>query len=124
MSVTIALIATSLFNLLVGEQTWYYSRWLLMIGTIAALYCIQFGIMNRLEWKGAISYNIAEFVFWYVGLGAYLFGSGWMSIRLQNLVVYTGIMILSSLTLNRYHQVQVQLCAEEINKALEDEQKN
>lgn len=117
-SVTIVLIVTSIFNLLAGDDIWYYAEWLLMIGTMFVLYAIQFGTIERFEFKTAIGYYAAGFFVWYAGLGVYLFGTGWMGFYLKNVIVYTVIMIVVFILLRKYNQIYIRFQSDEINQRL------
>lgn len=121
-SVTLTLIVTCLFNLISHTDIWYYSHWLILIATIAALYAVQFGVVEKIEFKSARMYHLTIFAVWYAGLFAFLFGTGWMGFRIQNIMIFTAVFFLCFILLQRYSRHRIQLQADEINRILKEHQ--
>ncbi|MCH5251823.1 MAG: hypothetical protein J1F22_02515 [Lachnospiraceae bacterium] len=123
MGVTAVLITTSAFNIFAGENTWYYMEWLLMAAVIFILYSIQFGVLEHIEFKTTGGYYTAEFLFWYIGFGVFLFGTGWTGFCGKNVLIYTGIVMAVSIALHMYSKIYLRIQADEINRLLEDYRK-
>lgn len=119
MGTTLALLVTAIYNLIVGMDVRYYTNWLILICGIFLLYGIQFGVIERLEFKNSILYYVVVYAVWYLGLGTVLVITGWMGFGRKNMVIYTLVMTICYVLLYRYSFKKTQIAADEINALIE-----
>ena len=92
---------------------------LLMVIGIAVISVIEFGVLERIEFRRVRSYYICSFVTWYLGMGAVVFGTGWMGLHAANVLQYTVITMVVYGAVTSMNIKKTERDAQEINELIQ-----
>ena len=82
------------------------------------LSCLEFYLYNRKHFQSYKVLLITSVLTWYIGIGASMILTGWMSPHLSNLIIYTIEFALVYYGFICYNSYRLKKDAEEINEAL------
>ncbi|WP_148409715.1 DUF3021 family protein [Murimonas intestini] len=118
--VTLTLIIISISNLIFGGgDLSVYIMFLQIAGCFFVLSCVEYFILEKIEFNSSVSYNAASFFTWYLMLGVCNFGFGWSGASWKNVVVYTLLFTAFFICIQKYSYYRLRRSAEEINRLLE-----
>lgn len=96
-----------------------FIKLLIIIGGAFLLNCVEYYILNSVWHSSARKGLFFSCLTWYIGVGALMLLSGWMSFSLANLFAFTVDFLLVYFLITWYNIYRLKMDAEEINRYLE-----
>ncbi len=117
---TIAFILISaIYNIIENSPSkLLFIKLLIIIAGAFLLNCVECYILNSVWQSSAKRGLFFSCLTWYVGVGAMMLFSGWMSFSLQNLIAFTIDFIVVYILITWYNVYRLKMDAEEINRYL------
>ena len=118
---TIALILiTAIYNIIQNSpEKLLYINLLIIIGGGFLLNCVEYYILTSVWQTSAKKGLLFSCLTWYVGVGALMLITGWVSFSVLNLISFTLDFLIAYLVITRYNIYRLKMDAEEINRYLE-----
>ena len=118
---TIALILISaIYNIIQDSPSkLFYITLLAIIGGAFLLNCVEYYILAPVWQNSAKRGLFFSCLTWYVGIGALMLFTGWVSFSLPNLIAFTVDFFIVYFLITWYNIYRLKMDAEEINRYLE-----
>jgi len=118
---TMALILiTAIYNIIRNSpEKLLFINLLIIIGGGFLLGCVEYFILPSVWQASAKKGLFFSCLTWYVGVGALMLVTGWVSFSVPNLIAFTLDFLIAYLVITRYNVYRLKMDAEEINLYLE-----
>ncbi len=118
---TIALILISaIYNIIENSPSkLFFTTLLAIMGGGFLLNCVEYYILPSVWQASAKKGLFFSCLTWYVGIGALMHFTGWVSFSLPNLIAFTVDFIIVYFLITRYNIYRLKMDAEEINRYLD-----
>jgi len=118
---TIALILiTAIYNIIRNSpEKLLFINLLIIIGGGFLLGCVEYFILPSVWQVSAKKGLLFSCLTWYLGVGALMLVTGWVSFSVPNLIAFTLDFLIAYLVITRYNVYRLKMDAEEINLYLE-----
>ena len=118
---TIALILISaIYNIVANSPSkLFYLTLLAIMGGAFLLNCVEYYLLPSVWQRSTRCGLFFSCLTWYVGVGALLFFSGWISFSVPNLILFTVDFVIVYFLITWYNIYRLKMDAEEINRYLE-----
>ena len=118
---TMALILiTAIYNIIRNSpEKLLFINLLIIIGGGFLLSCVEYFILPSVWQASAKKGLFFSCLTWYVGVGALMLVTGWVSFSVPNLIAFTLDFLIVYLVITRYNIYRLKMDAEEINRYLE-----
>ena len=123
---TIALILiTAIYNIIGNSpEKLLFINLLIIMGGGFLLNCVEYYILPPVWQASAKKGLFFSCLTWYVGVGAMMLVTGWVSFSVPNLIAFTLDFLIAYLVITRYNIYRLKMDAEEINRYLEKRNAN
>ena len=117
---TIALILISaIYNIIDNSPSKIlFIKLLVLIAGAFLLNCVEYYILNSIWQTSAKKGMVFSCLTWYIGIGALMLISGWISFSLTNLIAFTVEFFIVYCLFTWYNIYRLKMDAEEINRYL------
>lgn len=118
---TIAVILISaVYNIIENspEKLLFIKLLILMAGAFL-LSCVEYYLLNSLWLASTKKGLFFSCLTWYIGVGALMYFTGWVSFSLQNLIAFTVEFLIVYFLFTWYNMYRLKMDAKEINRYLE-----
>lgn len=118
---TMALILiTAIYNITRNSpEKLLFINLLIIIGGGFLLGCVEYFILPSVWQASAKKGLLFSCLTWYLGVGALMLVTGWVSFSVPNLIAFTLDFLIAYLVITRYNVYRLKMDAEEINLYLE-----
>lgn len=122
---TALLLITAIYNIIGNSpEKLLFINLLVIIGGGFLLSCIEYYILPSVWQANAKKGLFFSCLTWYIGVGALMLVTGWVSFSAANLIAFTVDFVIVYFLITWYNSYRLKMDAEEINRYLEKRNAN
>jgi len=122
---TALILITAIYNIIRNSpEKLLFINLLIIIGGGFLLNCVEYYLLPSVWQSSARKGLFFSCLIWYVGIGALMLFTGWVSFSLPNLIAFTIDFLLVYFLITWYNIYRLKMDAEEINRYLEQRNAN